>query len=192
MESIAFMGGITSVVVRLGVATLIGCILGVNHDLRDKPAGLRTHGLVALGSALTTITSIQLAYANGTLDGGSVIRAVQGIVAGVGFLGGGVILHVSGSDDGEPGWQFRKRVRGLTTAASVWVAAALGIACGAGQWPSALVALALTLLVLVVGGPLEGAIHHALRKDSDAIVTGSATVPVHSPVRSEPSDPHRP
>ena len=161
MESIAFMGGIVSVVVRLGVATLIGCALGINRDLRDKPAGLRTHALVALGSALATVTSIQLAYANGALDGGAVIRAVQGIVAGVGFLGGGVILHVSGTEDGEPG-HHRKRVRGLTTAASVWVAAALGIACGAGQWPTAVVALAFTLLVLVAGGPVEAAIHRAL------------------------------
>lgn len=161
MESIAFMGGILSVVVRLGAATLIGCALGINRDLRDKPAGLRTHGLVALGSALATVTSIQLAYANGTLDGGAVIRAVQGIIAGVGFLGGGVILRGSDADTVEPG-HHRKKVRGLTTAASIWVAAALGIACGAGQWPSALIALGFTLLVLIAGGPLEGAIHRTL------------------------------
>ena len=86
---------------------------------------------------------------------------MQGIIAGVGFLGGGVILRGSDADTVEPG-HHRKKVRGLTTAASVWVAAALGIACGAGQWPSALIALGFTLLVLVVGGPLEGAIHRTL------------------------------
>ena len=180
MESIAFMGGVVSIVFRLGAATLIGCVLGINRDLRGKPAGLRTHALVALGSALVTVTAIQLAYAGGAVDGGAVLRAVQGIIAGVGFLGGGVILR-GGADDamtgrvaGSPplrtgggGGHHRKEVRGLTTAASVWVAACLGIACGAGQWPSAVIALVLTLFVLVAGGPIEGAVHRRLHVHAD-------------------------
>ena len=161
MESIAFMGGIATVVVRLGVAMLIGCVLGINRDLREKPAGLRTHGLVALGSALVTLTSVQLANSGGTLDGSGVIRAVQGIIVGVGFLGGGVILRDPDFAEVKPR-HHHKKVRGLTTAASIWVASALGIACGAGQWPSALVALAFTLLVLVAGGPVESRIHDML------------------------------
>jgi putative Mg2+ transporter-C (MgtC) family protein len=177
VESIAFMGGVVSIVFRLGAATLIGCVLGINRDLRGKPAGLRTHALVALGSALVTVTAIQLAYSGGVVDGGAVLRAVQGIIAGVGFLGGGVILR-GGGDEGttgrvpgvpptRAGGHHRKEVRGLTTAASVWVAACLGIACGAGQWPSAIIALVLTLFVLVAGGPIEGAVHRRLHVHAD-------------------------
>lgn len=123
-------------------AALVGGALGANRKLREKPAGVRTHALVALGSALAIVTSIAVAGP----DAGAVTRAVQGVLAGVGFLGGGVILK---------GVANQANIRGLTTAASVWVAASLGIACGAGQWPVALIALGLTLLVLVVGGPIE-------------------------------------
>lgn len=135
-------GGTLDVFARLMAAALVGGALGANRKLREKPAGVRTHALVALGSALAIVTSIAVAGP----DAGAVTRAVQGVLAGVGFLGGGVILK---------GVANQANIRGLTTAASVWVAASLGIACGAGQWPVALIALGLTLLVLVVGGPIE-------------------------------------
>lgn len=134
---------------RLGAATLFGAIIGVNRELRGKPAGMRTHALVSLGAALVTLSSMHLAtLPNGLVDSNTVTRAVQGIVAGVGFLGGGVILKTSD----------RGSVRHLTTAASLWVVACLGIVCGAGQWPLATAALLLTLLVLIIGGPVEGTI----------------------------------
>jgi len=120
---------------------------------------MRTHALVALGAALVTFSSVFLAGGghwgeNGpaAIDGNVVTRAVQGIVAGVGFLGGGVILKTSD----------RGTVRHLTTAASLWVVACLGIVCGLGQWALGVAALVLTLLMLVIGGPVEGAIRRKI------------------------------
>src|SRR5688572_25288309 len=141
--------GFADVLVRLVAATLIGAALGLNREIRGKPAGLRTHALVALGTALVTLTGIELAGHDGDFDSDSVSRVIQGITAGIGFLGGGTILK---SDSGE-------QISGLTTAASLWVVACLGIACGVGLWQMALVALALALFVLVLGEPVENALH---------------------------------
>jgi putative Mg2+ transporter-C (MgtC) family protein len=149
MDPIQLMGGEREVILRLLAATLIGAALGFNRELKDKPAGLRTHALVGLGSALVTVTSIQLAYTGGHLDGSAVTRVIQGIITGIGFLGGGVIFRSP-----EQG-----TVQGLTTAASIWIVAALGMSCGAGHWVTALVALGLTLAVLVAGIPIERWIH---------------------------------
>lgn len=140
------------ILLRLGVATLIGCALGLNREIAGKPAGMRTHALVALGTALVTLTGLVLAGQDGEFDSNSVSRVIQGIVAGIGFLGGGTILK---SDTGE-------QISGLTTAASLWVVACLGIACGAGLWPMALIALALALLVLTLGEKVEQVLHRLL------------------------------
>lgn len=131
---------------RLGAATLIGILLGIDRELRRKPAGMRTHALVSLGAATVTYVMIRISIdaTGGELDPHAVSRAIQGIVAGVGFLGGGVILK-NGSRD----------VKGLTTAASIWVVAALGIACGGGQWYAASVAVVFALIILVFGGSFE-------------------------------------
>jgi len=136
------------VVLRLGAAMLVGAILGINRELRNKPAGLKTHSLVSLGSALLTLVSVSFATMTGAVDGSTLSRVVQGIITGIGFLGAGVIMR------GESG----HTVQGLTTAASVWLAACLGIACGAGQWSLAATAFVATLLILVVGDPVERAI----------------------------------
>ena len=150
-----FITGAEDAFLRLVAATLIGAAVGLNRELRGKPAGMRTHALVSLGAALVTLSSIALATHDGTIDANAVTRAVQGIIAGVGFLGGGVILKTS---------EGRTGVRNLTTAASVWVVACLGVVCGAGQWTIASAGLALTLLVLVIGGPVEDAVRRiALR-----------------------------
>jgi putative Mg2+ transporter-C (MgtC) family protein len=129
------------VLIRLSVATLVGCAIGLNRELYGKPAGMRTHGLVALGAALITLASLDLAGK----DPSAVLRTIQGIMAGIGFLGAGVILR----DDST------HSVHGLTTAASIWVVAALGIACGAGQWAISTIAAALTLILLILGEKLE-------------------------------------
>jgi putative Mg2+ transporter-C (MgtC) family protein len=128
---------------RLGSATLAGGVLGINRDLHHKPAGLRTHALVSLGSAMVVVTAASMAGG----DAAAVSRIIQGLVTGVGFIGAGVILH----HDAE------RRVVGLTTAASIWVAAALGAASGTGSWAVLGLGLALTLAVLVLGGPIEHA-----------------------------------
>jgi putative Mg2+ transporter-C (MgtC) family protein len=133
------------ILLRLFIATVIGCVLGLNREIHGKPAGMRTHGLVALGAALITLVAVELVTTDNKVDGGSVLHVVQGVMAGIGFLGGGVILR----DDSH------QSVHGLTTAASIWVVASLGIACGAGQWLTALMALAITLAVLILLGRVE-------------------------------------
>jgi len=134
---------------RLGAAILVGGTIGLNRDLRGKPAGVRTHALVALGSALAT----SVLEGEGK-DPAAVSRVIQGIITGIGFLGAGVILHPEGGSV----------VRGLTTAASIWVVATLGIACGAGQWVLAGAGTGFTLTVLVLGGPLERVVHRIRRR----------------------------
>jgi putative Mg2+ transporter-C (MgtC) family protein len=133
------------VALRLAAATAIGGVLGAQRELRGKAAGLRTHALVTLGAAMVTMFTMQLAFDGTALDRGAVSRAIQGVITGIGFLGGGVILR----DETD------REVHGLTTAASIWIAASLGIVCGAGDWQAAGIALAFTLAVLVLGGPIE-------------------------------------
>ena len=134
------------IVIRLTAATLLGGVLGLDRELKSKPAGLRTHALVALGSALATLVTIE--FLDG-VDRGAITRTIQGIIAGVGFLGGGAILRAKDRDE----------VTGLTTAASIWLVAALGVACGGGFWISSLVSVVLALLVLVAGRPIEDLVH---------------------------------
>jgi putative Mg2+ transporter-C (MgtC) family protein len=126
----------SDVVVRLGAALIAGALIGLDREIRNKPAGLRTITLVSLGSAVFVLTVIEGGMADSTS------RVVQGIVTGVGFLGAGTIIH----------GRTEESVRGLTTAASVWLSAAIGIACGLAHWPLALVASAFGLLVLALEG----------------------------------------
>ena len=145
MTSGEFLIGPGEILLRLVVATLIGTALGLNREIHGKPAGMRTHALVALGASLITLVAVELATSGARMDGSSVLRVIQGVMAGIGFLGGGVILR----DDSH------QSVHGLTTAASIWMVAGLGIACGAGQWLTALTAFVLTLGVLVILGRIE-------------------------------------
>jgi putative Mg2+ transporter-C (MgtC) family protein len=125
---------------RLGAATAAGIAIGINRDLTNKPIGMRTLALVSLGAAAVTVASIQFSFIDNHPDALSrvVQGVIQGIMAGISFIGAGVILR-----DAD-----RKEVTGLTTAATVWVTAALGIACGLGAWAIVAATLALTLLVL--------------------------------------------
>ena len=126
--------GYLDVFLRLGAAVLAGAIIGFDREIRDKPAGLRTLTLVSLGSAVFTLTAL------GTPD--SISRVIQGIVTGVGFLGAGTIIR--GRDE--------HSVRGLTTAASVWLAAAIGVACALADWPIVLAASVFGMFVLTLEG----------------------------------------
>lgn len=129
--------------IPLGSATLFGAIIGLNRQLHRKPAGLRTHALVSLGSALAALMVSRLAHG----DPNAASRVLQGAVTGIGFIGAGVIMH----HDAE------SRVEGLTTAASVWVAAMVGLGCGAGLVVEATLALGLTMFLLIAGGHIEHA-----------------------------------
>jgi len=132
---------ILDIAVRLGAATLVGVLLGLNRDLHGKSTGVRTLGLVCLGSAMAVL-SIHAA------TGAQESRVIQGIVTGVGFLGAGVIIR---SEKGH-------HVHGLTTAACVWVTACVGAACAIAQWQIVVIGVALVLVILVFGGPFERAI----------------------------------
>ena len=128
----------TDAALRLLLAALLGAVLGVEREWRHKDAGLRTNILIALGAALFTMMSIELTGAQGDPS-----RVAAQIVTGIGFLGGGAIIRTHGS------------VQGLTTAAAIWVNAAIGVAVGGGQYHLAVIATAVTLFALLLLTPVE-------------------------------------
>lgn len=141
---------------RLGAAAVAGAVLGINRDLRGKPAGLRTHALVTLASAIVIVAITEVAVGAGQAGVDGISRVIQGLVTGIGFLGAGVILHGQGE------------IRGLTSAATIWVAAALGVAYGSAHWVAGTTGLALSLIVLVLGGSVEGWAHQIFGSDRRA------------------------
>lgn len=145
------MLGWTDIFLRLGAAMLIGGVLGLNRDLHHKPTGLRTLSLVSLGSALVVLAVAQ----DPQVD---ISRVIQGVITGVGFIGAGVILHRPTGG---------KKVHGLTTAATIWVTAALGVLCGIGAWSLLVIAVPLVLSLLVFGGPVEKWCHKQLGSDDE-------------------------
>ncbi len=147
------------VLLRLGTATVAGMAVGLNRDLRNKPMGARTLGLVSLGAAIASVAVVQ--YSDFENHPDALSRAVQGVIqgimGGISFIGAGVILR-----DARAG-----SVTGLTTAATVWVAAALGIACGLAAWHTAAVGIGLALFVLIVVGWLERMVWKADDEDRE-------------------------
>jgi putative Mg2+ transporter-C (MgtC) family protein len=133
---------VTEVAIRLAVAVLFGALLGWDRERWNKPAGLRTHMLVALGSATFTMLGFEVGehYSKESFDP---TRVLQGVVGGIGFLGAGAIL------------QNRGQISGITTAASVWVAGALGAAAGVGAYVLALLATLLAFVILASAGKFE-------------------------------------
>jgi putative Mg2+ transporter-C (MgtC) family protein len=123
---------------RLLLAAGLGAAIGLEREYRQKPAGLRTNILIAVGSALFTILSDLMGHEAGTAD-----RIAAQIVTGIGFLGGGAILR-SGHT-----------IQGMTTAATIWVNAAVGMAAGGGHYMLATFAAGLTLIVLALLPPIE-------------------------------------
>ena len=104
------------------------------------------------GAALVVVSTLQLGVANDVTHADAASRVIQGVIAGIGFIGGGVILHADGQN-----------VKGLTTAVTIWVAAALGISCGIGQWRVAGMTAIIALILLVLGRPLEDLLHRVKR-----------------------------
>lgn len=128
---------------RLGIALLTGTLIGLEREVKGKPAGLRTNMLVSMGAALFVLIPIQLGIAQENPD--SLSRAIAGIINGVGFIGAGTILRSS-------------KVRGLTSAAAIWVSAALGVAVGCGLWIIGLIGAGLTLIILRVFSRFESSL----------------------------------
>ena len=137
----------TDILLRLGAAAAVGMLIGINRDLQNKPIGTRTLGLVSLGAAVAAVSTIQVSGMAENPDALSrvVQGVIQGVMAGISFIGAGVILRDPGA----------RTVEGLTTAATVWVAAALGIACGLAAWITTAVGATLALLLLGAVGWLE-------------------------------------
>jgi putative Mg2+ transporter-C (MgtC) family protein len=149
----------TTIVIRLGLSVLLGGIIGIERELHGKSAGLRTHMLVALGSTLFTIVSYVMPLhfkGEGVADP---TRIAAQIITGVGFLGAGTIIQGRGS------------VHGLTTAASIWLVSAIGMAVGSGFYRGALLATLLGHVVLVLLNYAENAVIR--RKASRRVVRAS-------------------
>jgi putative Mg2+ transporter-C (MgtC) family protein len=150
VSSIPALGG-WDALLRLTFACALGGVIGFERELRDREAGIRTHLLVSLGSALFTIVSAY-GFHEFLTNGGNIVRAdpsriAAQIVTGIGFLGAGAIIREGLS------------IRGLTTAATLWVVAAIGMACGAGYyWPAA----AATVLTLIALWPLRLLAYHLI------------------------------
>ncbi len=137
LEQMAFSQGTT---LRLLMACAMGGIVGMERERRHKASGLRTNMLICMGAALFTMLSMVLAGENSPNKG----QVASNIVQGIGFLGAGLILHT------------RNRVLGLTSAATVWVVAAIGMACGAGLYMGAAVSTAIVFVALRFIGLMEG------------------------------------
>jgi len=130
----------TIIVLRLLVAVALGAIIGYERELRGKAAGLRTHMMVSLGAAIFVLVPV-----TSGMEPPEVSRVMQGIISGIGFLGAGAILKQGNVQE----------VKGLTTAASIWVAAAVGIAAGYGREATAVASTVVALFVLAVVARLE-------------------------------------
>ena len=132
------------IVLKLVVAAGLGLVLGYEREVHKRPAGLRTHSLICMGAALFTVLS--MSFAGSAVD---TSRVAAGVVTGIGFIGGGILFK---SED---------RVFGLTTAAELWVAGAIGLAVGIGYYFAAVVATVIVLFILV---PLKHISEEARRK----------------------------
>ena len=126
--------------IRLPIAVLIGAVIGLQRERIHKPAGLKTHMLVALGGALFVLGPIEFG-----MDADDLSRIIQGIVTGIGFLGGGAILKI----------QEQREIEGLTSAAGIWMTAAMGIAAGLGRVGLALITLIMTWGILSLAAVID-------------------------------------
>ena len=129
------------IMLRLGVATAAGMAIGIDRELRHRAAGLKTHMLVSLAAASVTLLAMQLDT--------NASRVVQGVVTGIGFIGGGAILHAG------------RHVEGVTTAATIWVCTMIGVAAGAGYYKIMAATLLFALLALTLGLAIEQVVRRA-------------------------------
>jgi putative Mg2+ transporter-C (MgtC) family protein len=148
MESLLEIRWIPDVglLVRIGVAALLGACVGLERELTEHPAGLRTHMLVAVAAALSTVVAIDLAARleqPGTGYGVDPLRAIEAVTAGVAFVAAGAIIRAG------------DKIRNLTTGAGLWTVGAIGLACGAGYIGLAVVATLAALVILTLVSWLE-------------------------------------
>lgn len=148
------------IVVRLTMATVLGALVGLERELRDHAAGLRTHMLTAAAAALFTVLTLELHLevreASADQIAADPIRVVEAVTAGVAFLAAGAIIHGHGT------------VHGLTTGAGMWLAGAIGVACGIGRFTIAIMAMVLTVIVLSLFSAVERLLLRRLKRDPPA------------------------
>lgn len=143
----------TRVMLRLLLAALLGGLLGIEREHKGKAAGVRTHMLVSMGAALFVLLATQ-----GGMQANELSRVMQGVIAGIGFLGAGTILKADQEE----------KVRGLTTAAGIWLTAAIGVAAGMGREATAVLSTLLALGVLTLMPRLIEGIDRTAPRDSRA------------------------
>ncbi|MEM5456130.1 MgtC/SapB family protein [Paraburkholderia phytofirmans] len=127
------MADVLQVLMRLGLALILGGILGFEREMSRRDAGMRTHMMVSVGAALFVVVPLQAGFSQDNMS-----RVLQGLVSGVGFLGAGAIIKLSAE----------REVRGLTTAASLWLSAGVGVAAGLGREATAILSVAIALAIL--------------------------------------------
>lgn len=124
---------VTQVLMRLGLALILGGVLGFEREISRRDAGMRTHMMVAVGAALFVVVPLQAGFSQDNMS-----RVLQGLVSGIGFLGAGAIIKLSAE----------REVRGLTTAASLWLSAGVGVAAGLGREATAILSVVIALAIL--------------------------------------------
>lgn len=142
---------------RLLVATVLGGVIGIEREAKDRPAGLRTHMMIALAAALFTVLTLELHISMVQVDpdtSADPLRIIEAVTAGVAFLAAGAII------------QGRGKVKGLTTGAGMWLSGAVGVACGSERYALAAFSVSLAAIVLAVLGPLERILPGSSREDS--------------------------
>ncbi|MCV0394221.1 MAG: MgtC/SapB family protein [Rhizobiaceae bacterium] len=181
MEAISDIGhstylSFTAIAARLGLATLLGAVLGFEREWRERPAGLRTHILVCLAAAIVALLSIEMTHAT-YFSGDEIrldpIRLIEAVTAGVAFLAAGMIIFARGE------------VHGLTTGAGMWLAGAIGLCCGLGFWQIATFATGLALIVLILLRQLEKGLNLKSEKE-EKLDTLDAEQPARGKMRPKP------
>ena len=152
---------LTRILVRLLLAAALGFLLGFEREHSGKAAGVRTHMLVAIGAALFMLVPQQSGIVPADMS-----RIIQGLIAGIGFLCAGTILKQGRDED---------QVRGLTTAAGLWMTAAIGMACGLGRESTAIVSAVLTFVVLALMPPLVAAVERVVGKPGEKAPAADVT-----------------
>lgn len=126
----------TEIIIKLIISAFLGIVIGLEREIRHKPAGLRTHAFVCMGACLFTIVSL-------SVQGADPSRIAASVVTGIGFIGAGMI------------WQSRDKIIGLTTATELWVLAAVGLTVGIGYYTIGIITTTLVLLILILGRTFE-------------------------------------
>lgn len=144
---------ISAIIARIAIAGLLGAIIGFEREMRNRPAGLRTHMLTAIAAAVFTVMTFEIYYEmvelNASIARLDPLRVIEAVTAGVAFLSAGAIIRSGGN------------IKGLTTGAAMWMAGAIGVACGAGFYGVAVAAAVFVLVITSILGLFEKKVLHS-------------------------------